>query len=57
MEKLYTMEQLAEVLHLNKQTVRRFCGAGKIKSIKIGRRYMVKESSLELYTSGLAEKI
>ena len=57
MEKLYKTEEVAEILKLNKQTVRRFCSESKIKSVKVGRRYMIKESALELYTEGVAEKI
>ncbi len=56
MEKLYTIKQLAEALKLNIQTVRRFCATGKIKAIKIGREYRVKESDLELYTGQVASK-
>lgn len=49
MEKLYNIKQLAEELHLNKQTIQRFIRMGKIKAIKIGREYRVTEQSLQEY--------
>lgn len=49
MEKLFTSEELAEVLKINKQTVLRFIRENKIKAVKIGREYRVKESDYNNY--------
>jgi excisionase family DNA binding protein len=52
MEKLYTMKEVAEILHLNKQTTLRFAREGKLKVVKAGRHYLVKEQDLQGYLDG-----
>lgn len=52
MEKLYTALQVAEALQLNEQTVLRFIREGKIKAIKVGRSYRIKEADLKAYLDG-----
>jgi len=47
---LYTAEEVAKILKIDKQTVLRFIREKKIKAIKIGREYRIKESELEQYT-------
>lgn len=37
MEKLYTAEQLAELLQIHKETVRKLGRQGKLKRVKVGR--------------------
>ncbi len=46
---LYTVEEVAKLLHLNKETVLRFIREKKIKGIKVGRKCLVKESDLNVY--------
>lgn len=50
MEKLYTAKQVADLLQINVHTVLRFIREGKIKAIKVGREYRIKQSMLDLYT-------
>ncbi len=45
-EKMYTSLEVAQILQLNHQTTLRFFREKRIKTIKIGRRYMVKETDL-----------
>ncbi len=49
MEKLHSAQEVSEILTLNVQTIQRFIRMGKIKAIKIGRTYRIKESDLESY--------
>ncbi|MCL4473901.1 MAG: helix-turn-helix domain-containing protein [Actinobacteria bacterium] len=53
MEKLLTVEQVAEILQVEKATAWRWCREGKIPAAKIGRLYRIKERDL---SSWLAEK-
>lgn len=46
---LHTPEEVSLILKLNPQTVLRFIREKKIKAIKIGRKYYIKESSLDEY--------
>lgn len=39
MEKIYSTEEAAEVLGLNVETVRNWLRAGRIKGVKLGKRY------------------
>ena len=57
MEKLFTIEELAEVLQLNKQTVQRFVRENKIKAIKVGREYRVKQYDLDTFLHLSTNKI
>lgn len=46
-EKLYTTEEVTEVLKVNMQTVLKLIKQNKLKAKKIGREYRVKESDLQ----------
>lgn len=46
-EKLYTIKEVAEELDLNPQTVQRFVREGRMKSIRVGRVYRIKEAHLD----------
>ena len=47
--KLYNVDQISKILQINPQTTLRFIREGKIKAIKVGREYRVKESDLNEY--------
>ena len=49
MQKLYTPQEIAEILRINEQTVLRFIREGKIKAVKAGRAYRISERALEDY--------
>jgi len=47
--KTYTTEQLAEILQLDIETVRRFINEGKIGAFKAGRSWRATEDDLKIY--------
>ncbi len=45
--RLWTVEEIAEALRVGEEAVRRWCRDGKIRdAVKVGRRWLVKESTL-----------
>lgn len=52
MEKLYTTEEIAELLLLHRETVMRYIREKKLKSIKIGKRYFVKQAHFDEFIKG-----
>lgn len=46
MGKILTIEQAAEMLHLNPQVVRKYLREGKLPGMKIGRHWRVSEEGL-----------
>ena len=52
MEQFYTSDEAAKILKLNVQTIQRFIREEKIRAVKVGREYRIKESDLELSTGG-----
>jgi excisionase family DNA binding protein len=49
MPELLTVDQVAELLRLNPQTVRNHIDAGTFPAVRIGRRVRIKRSDLESY--------
>ena len=49
METLYTPEQTAEILQVHVKTVQGWIRAGKLKAVRAGRFWRVRESDLEAY--------
>lgn len=45
-ERIYTTEQIAKMLQVHPFTVLKFIREGKLKGIKLGRVYRIKESDL-----------
>lgn len=48
-EKLLTPEQVAEMLQVHHLTVLKYLKAGKIRSIKLGRVYRIREKDLDAF--------
>ena len=46
---LYDVEELSEVLHVTKYTIRNYLRQGKLKGRKLARRWYVPEISLREY--------
>lgn len=40
LKEFYTLDQLAEEINMNKQSIRKFIKAGELKAYKVGNRYM-----------------
>ncbi len=49
MEKLYTPEEIAEVLKKKLGTIWKYLRENKIKAMKVGREYRIKESDLKAF--------
>lgn len=49
---LLKVEDLAEVLGCNMETIRRYIRQGKLKAQKIGRRYYVSKDNLKTFANG-----
>lgn len=56
MEKLYTTEQVAELLQVSVITVRRYIKSGKLKASKIGKDYRIKESDIDNFLKSTKTK-
>ena len=46
MEKLYNLIECADLLNLKVRTMRSWVNKGKMRGIKIGKKWMVKEGEL-----------
>jgi len=51
-EKLLTVEDAAKALLVKPTTVREWLKAGKLKGVKVGRLWRVRESDLEVLLKG-----
>ena len=47
MENFYTIEEIAKILKLNRQTIYTMIKKGKIKAVRIGFQFRVYESELK----------
>ena len=46
-DKLLTIQEVAEVLKIAQSTIRRWLNEGKMKGVKLGRQWRVKQSELD----------
>ena len=46
-EKIYTTEQVAQLLQIHPLTVLKYIKNGKLRAIKLGRVYRIRESQLQ----------
>lgn len=46
LEKMYSVRQAADLLSLSHWTIRLWIGNGKLRSAKVGRRRVIRESEL-----------
>jgi excisionase family DNA binding protein len=49
---ILTPEQVAERLHISHLTVGNWLRSGKLKGVKVGRLWRVRESDLEIFLKG-----
>ena len=45
--KIYTVQEVADLLHLTTRTIYKYIKEGKITASKVGRKYFVKQEELE----------
>lgn len=51
-EKYYSTQELSEKLNLNPATVRRWIHSGKLYAVKVGKGFVISESSLKEFFDG-----
>ncbi len=49
MEKLYTVNELTEILRVSQRTIYRYLKSGELKGVKVGSEWRFKESDLKKY--------
>lgn len=47
--KLLTTEEVAEILKVDVESVRRFISSGRITAFKVGREWRIKEEDLKVF--------
>lgn len=56
-KQFYNAETLAEMLNIPADTVRKYIRQGRIKAIRVGKRYLVSEENLDKFLDGEVDKI
>lgn len=49
--KLYTMDEVADILKVTKRTLYTYVKAGKLQAVKIGKYWRVSEENLQAFIS------
>lgn len=49
MPKLYTTQEIAEMLGVDRRTIYRYLVANKLKAVKFGRQWRVREADLRTF--------
>ena len=49
MERLFTAEETAEILHIKTDTVRRYIRSGKIRAAKLGKGWRISEEAIKAF--------
>jgi excisionase family DNA binding protein len=53
MDKLYSVSETAQLLHISRGNLYRIIAAGILKPIKLGKRTLFSEQELEAFIEGL----
>lgn len=54
--KIYTLEEIGEILHITRRTLYSYVKSGKLKAVKIGKCWRVSENHLkEFLAKGTTE--
>jgi len=51
-KQFYNVEALSGMLNIPVDTVRKYIRQGRVKAIKIGKKYMISEENLEAFLNG-----
>ena len=54
--KLYTLEEVAELLHVTRRTLYTYIKAGRIQAVKIGRTWRVTDEALREFVGACAKR-
>ena len=49
--KVYTIEEVAELLHTTRRTLYTYLKEGKLKAVKMGRKWLITEENLKEFIS------
>lgn len=49
--KVYTLDEIAELLHVTRRTLYTYVKDGKLKAVKVGKYWRVTEKNLEAFLS------
>lgn len=49
--KVYTIEEVGELLHVTRRTLYTYLKEGKLKAVKVGRKWIVTEENLKEFIS------
>lgn len=52
---LFDLKEAAEALGVNERTIRQYLYDGKIKGVKIGRKWQISKEALEAFCRGQAQ--
>jgi len=55
--KVYTLEEVAEIVKLTRRTLYNYVKAGKLKAVKMGKYYRVSEKALNDFINNGAEVV
>lgn len=47
--KVYTLEEIAELLHITRRTLYTYVKTGKLKAVKVGKYWRVTEKNLDAF--------
>ncbi|PKE20732.1 helix-turn-helix domain-containing protein [Macrococcoides caseolyticum] len=50
--KTYTVDEVAKMLDCTERTIRNYIKAGKIKAVKMGRKYIISEDNYKKFING-----
>jgi len=53
MDKLYTVSETAQLLHISRGNLYRLISEGKLTPVKLGKRTLFSEQELEAFIEGL----
>lgn len=51
-KKVYTLDEIAELLHITKRTLYNYTKSGKLKAVKIGKYWRVTQDNLDAFLNG-----
>lgn len=51
-ERFYTLQEIADLLHMHINSIRNYVKQGKLPASKVGRSYLVKEEYIERLVKG-----
>ena len=53
--RLYTLQQVADLLNVSRSTVRRAVNSGELRAVQFGRGWQVRPAGLQAYVDRLPE--